>query len=337
MNQRRSALSTVGPLGGLCVVVCLQASAMAQGIASTKYVVRSWVPAQSTLSVASSSKPMGDAASANLVVDATQQLCLAAAQAATQTLVQIQPKEGGEARFVALGGGKPSCATVGAAWDAASPKESHWYKALFSMLKPDGSSVRVSTSTTGRGRGGPPSKNTNGPQKDPCGIWPSSKGKVQLVTGTWALTFGTNLPEGATLMWLEKGRAPASAPNAVVKQGRAELPPTEYQIGEQWSLQALMPGQAKAVQCSTTVTVLGQSASPLVALKEVAPALDSDPTVADLALMATLLADSSQGLWHAWLLAASRSGGTGTSSTSAAWGNQLEQAWWSSAEPPKQP
>lgn len=289
----------------LLAAVFAATAVQAQAPEPTRYVIVSWLPAQAAL--VTRQPPAAGAAATPVVlqqvVDGSAELCLTPAGRHTQTLVQVQPKEGGEARFVAVGGKKPACTAVGPGWQATSSSESAWYKALFSLLKPDGTGVRISASTAGSSRDPNAVDPAAGAQRDPCGLYPTAAGQMRIVAGDSALTLGTTLAEGTPVRWQPGNPGAAAATKAVVKDGRIVLPRLTYQVGQVWRLSTAGNGAATSpIECRLLATVVTPQASPLLAVKAYAPSLSADPASVHATLVASLLADAGQVQWFGWLL-----------------------------------
>ncbi len=286
------------------LAVCGSVEAVGQTLVKTDYVVMSWLPAQTVLHL----KPSGAAQSAAQAVAPRQALaseavlCLAPGVKVPQTLVQVQPKEGGEARFVVLGGRKPVCAEVGAAWRSASTSEGPWYQSLFSVLRSDRTAVRISASTAGATRD-PSEGETLDQQVDRCGIYPTKSGVVLLSAGSYRLTLGTSLPDGHVLRWTTPGQGAGTSVEVSVVGGRVEMPERRFKVGEQLHLSAPDAiGSGPGKDCHVSVSVLPQQASPLEAVRARSSLSGASKDLAHATLVANLLLDESQAGWHAWLL-----------------------------------
>lgn len=299
------------------VAVCWVSGAQAQ--APTQFRIHDWQPAATPVTLQTAAGSPSQALKPSQTAPASAQLCLPSA-AAGQTLVQIQPAEGGEARFIALGGQVPQCQTIGTAWAKAPTGEAPWYKTLFAQLGTQPGGARISASTSGATRGGP----ANAPQSqdtptDPCSLYPSAKGIVYVASGSSALALGTSLPQG-TQAHLQ--RQPASEPTltAEVAQGRLQWPVIDWVAGDRWRI------AVQTQTCGATIVVQPNSANPLQAARAHAPRFAADPATAQAALVAAQLDDPNLTAWNAWLLATIA---PAPRSAAEDMGTALWHAWWS--------
>lgn len=298
---RRSHNATVV---GLVLGLWGLGAAVAQAPVQTSYVVTNWLPSPVALKSKANSTSKGPLQSVAplQVLPSDAMLCLVPGAKVSQTLVQVQPKEGGEARFVVLGGRKPICAEIGAAWRNASTSDGPWYQSLFSVFRSDKTTVRVSASTAGATRD-PNDGDTRTEHSDPCGIFPAKAGSVLLAAGRYRLTLGTTLPDGQVLRWTLVGKESTGATEVATQDGRIEVPELSYVAGQRWRLVHVdHSGENQAKGCNVTAAVLPPQASPLGALRAHAPLVGASSELAHATLVANLLSDDAQAEWHAWLL-----------------------------------
>ena len=308
--------------------------------------IHGWQPATSALVTRKGAGHADETVQRAQTAKASQQLCLTGT-APTQTLVQVQPAEGGEARYLVLGGKKPGCQAIGQGWLMAVSGEAPWYKNLFAMLEPKQGSVRISASTAGTTRGlNTPAHGEAPPRIDPCGLYPTAhQGAVNLPSGTTALTLGTNLPEGTSAALRPTGPNKEQTPRqftANVHQGQLKWPNIEFHAGEQWRIvvqpKATVSGAEIAPkECSASIAVMPQSANPLNTLRANSPAFDTIESSQQATLVAAQLEDPSLLAWHAWLLSAIA---PAQSTPADDLGALLWKAWWqqpASAAPIEQP
>jgi hypothetical protein len=276
---------------------------------NASYQLQGWQPAQSDLVLRSTNGGNPQTLTRNVQrISSLQQICLKD-QSAPQTLVQVQPTEGGDARFLVLGGQKPHCQPVGAGWKAAAAGDAAWFRTLFSLLDPPSKGVRISASTSGATRGGI----SNGPQPadlpDPCGLYPTAGGTINLPGGTIALTLGTRLPDGSRIT-LQKEPLADSLANAITVTAAQSLlrwPPQVFQASQRWRLSLETAGResdgtAKLEACHATVVVQPATATPLGNANQAQLPMTVDEDTRYSTQVAALLDDGRVGSWHAWLL-----------------------------------
>lgn len=273
----------------------------------TPFRIHPWQPMSSHLTLQTAAAPSSLALKPHQTAPSSALICLSNANTG-QTLVPIQPTEGGETRFITLGGQAPTCQPVGPAWARAPTGEAPWYKTLFAQLGAQSASARITASTSGATRGGSGNARPEF-RPDPCGLYPSASGLVHIASGFSALALGTKLPEGAraSLIRLSAYETPFTTE---VTQGRLHWPVMEWIAGDRWRIEAQTraTGQASASSedravCDLTIVVQPHGANPIHAVSRHAPRFAADPGTVQATLVAAQLDDPNLAAWHAWLLA----------------------------------
>lgn len=287
---------------GMCLGLVTTAAIAHAQTAPLGYRVLSWQPVTSTVSLRETQQSTPVPIKLALTVKAPDLLCLTSDQP-VQTLVQVQPSEGGEARHVVLGGSKPVCAPVGDSWSSAATREVPWFKTLFNILGEHPTGSRVSARTAGSTRGTDQTQTT---RVDPCDLFPTTaEGVVQLPAGSATLALATGLPTGTSLFLSKQGvNTPPISAQATARL--VQWPVTAFGAGERWRVSYQKPldadGPTATEECSTDIVIQPQSSDPLKAAREYSPRFATDEATAHAVLVAALLDDKSLVAWHAWLL-----------------------------------
>ena len=303
----------------------------------TPFRIHPWQPVSSHLTLQTAAAPSSLALKPHQTAPSSTLICLSSA-ANGQTLVPVQPTEGGETRFITLGGQAPTCQPIGPAWALAPSGEAPWYKTLLAQLGAQPASARISASTSGATRGGAGNARPEFPP-DPCGLYPSASGLVHIASGLSALTLGTKLPAGAraSLIRISANETPFITE---VAQGRLRWPVMEWIAGDRWRIEAQTRALGRAptssedtVVCGLTIVVQPQGANPIQAVSRHAPRFAADPATVQATLVAAQLDDPNLAAWHAWLLA---SLSPPTSPSAQDMRTSLWSAWWTrhSVSPP---
>lgn len=311
------------------MVLGLWCASMLHAQTHDHYRIVGWQPTTSSIDKQSITGKTQHLTQGQHTVSGNEKLCLVNGNSG-QTLVQVQPAEGGEARFVAIGGGQPMCRSIGESWAAAQSGEAPWYKTLFATLGAQSGGTRISASTTGVTRGNP-SSDSSQPVQDACGLYPTDQGLIQLPNGPAALTLGTLLPDGTSVTLQSKARNGELPHAALVTQGRVQWPKVDFHAGEHWHLlyRPSSPSTNEAsdsVDCGARIMVRPASASPLIAAQANSPRFAADNATVQVTLVAAQLEDGHLSAWHAWLLSSIAPSHPGAQDLGAS----LWRAWWNS-------
>ena len=298
-----AVLNACGVIGHWVVLLSLVAAAPAEAQNTLHFRVHSWQPPSAQLTKELPGEPSRPLPAQQTAL-ANEELGLSGNNA-SQTLVQIQPSEGGDARFMALGGQRPRCLAIGQGWIEAKSGEAPWYKTLFALLGAQSSGVRVSASSVGTTRGGSTGQSLPKAQ-DACGLYPTAEGVVYLVSGQFQLTLGSSLPSG-TQVTLTRSSVNAEKIVTEVTQGQLHWPRRTWIAGDRWHIvYAPLIAAPNTItysrSCDTDIVVQPQEANPLKIAHRNSPRFDADEATVLTTLVSAQLDDPNLSAWHAWLL-----------------------------------
>lgn len=303
---------------GLCIAVSISAQT------ATQFRVQSWQPAGDTLTTYSKADSVDHSIQPQQTISAHQQICLKADKA-SQTLVQVQPAEGGEARFITLGGQGPRCQMVGHGWASAKSGETLWYKTLFTQLGVHQGGFRISASTSGATRGRPDEYSSPETQ-NPCGLYPTAKGLIYVVSGQSKLTLGSTLPPGTSVLLVNTSH-PDIRISAKVVESQIRWSGIQWTTGDRWQVVYDRQASTHTNQgniCEASIVVQSQASNPIQVARSNAPSFSADESTVHATLVAAQLEDPNLAVWHAWLLSSIEPDERGVQDI----GTSLWKAWW---------
>lgn len=261
-------------------------------------------------------------ARSGMTVGAQAVICPAEA-AINKVRVLLQPADGGDARYVVLGG-DAKCPTVTAAWQQTTPSIMRWIQASIKFARREGGdTVRASASTAGSARGsvinsgdesaGGTESSCIAKQLQPLG----RHAYVYLPEGKHALTFATSMRDGQIVEIVDSAGKVVATTQA--NNRRLELPMVDYLSKAEYTIRG-----GSDVNCNPTISV----SAPFQSMRfEQALAVTPDVDTAKALYADEIMNTDDQAAWHAYALSMIKPsqvpGGVSGPESNASW-----EKWW---------